>query len=62
MSPEDGSASFDIKASNEARVNAIANANAQEIHFGDRYEAQRQVLVTDIDPNPPVRNCSAPQN
>ena len=62
MSPEDGSTSFDINASGDARVNAIGQVNAQEIHFGDRYEAQRQVLVTDIDPNPPVRNCSAPQN
>ena len=58
MSPEDGSTSFDINASGDARVNAIGQVNAQEIHFGDRYEAQRQVLVTDIDPNPPVRNLA----
>ena len=48
-------AKFDIDAQGKARVTAIGNLKAATVNFGDRYNAQQQVPVPELDTLPPVK-------
>ncbi|MGI8932898.1 MAG: tetratricopeptide repeat protein, partial [Phormidesmis sp.] len=54
MSAEDGSLKkrVDVRAEDQSRPTVIGgDVNAKTVNFGDRIETQRQILVSDIDPN-----------
>lgn len=46
----------DARAEGQARINAVGgDVNADTVYFGDSIETQRQILVSDIEPNLPPR-------
>ncbi|MGB7088362.1 MAG: hypothetical protein WBD47_22595, partial [Phormidesmis sp.] len=54
MSDEDNSLTTQVnaRAEGQSRLTVIGrDVNAETVNFGDRVETQRQILVSDIDPN-----------